>query len=127
MVYADSSYYKDEYKGSIISEEELEKRLKEASQKVDVLTFNRIKKVGFENCSNYEKEIIKEVVCQISDFYKENEDDLKTLLNEYSINGVSMKFGESNNNIINVNGITILRSTYQLLNTLRFCSLQIGW
>lgn len=127
MIYVDSNYYKEVYKGLSIDDEELEKRLKEASQKVDVLTFNRVRNLGFENCSDFEKEIIREVTCQIVDFYKENEDDLKTLLNEYSINGVTMKFGESNNNIVNVNGITILRSTYQLLNTTRFTSLNLNW
>ena len=127
MVYVNSEFYKETYKGTLISDEELDKMLKEASQKIDVLTFNRIKKIGFENCSEYEKEIIQEVVCQIADFYKENEEDLKTLLNEYSLNGVTMKFGQSNNNIINVNGITILRSAYQLLSTTRFASLSMRW
>lgn len=127
MVYVDSDYYKNTYKGTLITDEELDKMLKEASQKVDVLTFNRIRKFGFEKCSEYEKEVIKEVVCQIADFYKENEEDLKTLLSEYSLNGVTMKFGQNNNNIINTNGITILRSTYQLLSTLRFASLSMRW
>lgn len=127
MVYVDSDYYKNTYKGTLITDEELDKMLKEASQKVDVLTFNRIRKFGFEKCSEYEKEVIKEVVCQIADFYKENEEDLKTLLSEYGLNGVTMKFGQNNNNIINTNGITILRSTYQLLSTLRFASLSMRW
>ena len=35
----DSNYYKEIYKGLSIDDEELEKRLKEASQKVDVLKF----------------------------------------------------------------------------------------
>lgn len=122
-MYADLDFYKNKYKGSIVKDEDIVKFLEDASLKIDILTYNRIRALGFENCSDFESNIIKIVNCEIADFYFKNKDDLETIINEYSINGVSVKYGITNNNIININSITLLRSTYQKLNMTRFTSL----
>ena len=124
MIYATVEFYIDTYMSEVMDDEEIiERQLKNASRIIDILTFNRIKRYGFEKCSDWEKEIISEVCCEIADFYFENAEDLTTLLNRYTINGVTVEFGNTNANIVNLNGITIPRITYSKLSQTRFASL----
>ena len=91
--YATPEYYKNEYPGELIPEGQLEKALRQASRHVDALTFNRIVGRGFSSLTEYQQEIIREVVCQQADFETENADMIASVLSSYSINGVSMQFG----------------------------------
>lgn len=109
-MYADYTYYKNEYGGTSLDESTAISMLKKASHKVDSLTFNRIVGRGFENLTEFQKSIIKEVTCLIADF---DYTSLHNNLNSYSINGVSMNFDKSN--LITVNGIEIEKDTYSLL------------
>ncbi len=114
MIYADEAFYKNEYLGTHTSEQ-LNRILKTASQHIDTLTFNRIGGVGFENLTPFQQSVIREVCCQMADFQIENKDLIETALSSYSINGVSMNFGDSWN-VVTMNGIAMKRSTYELLN-----------
>lgn len=111
--YVDETYYKENYIGTLDTED-LAKRLKEASQQVDMLTFNRIRGKGFDNLTSFQQSVIKEVICQHVDFVYENQDMIDSVLQSYSINGVSMSFGQSWN-IEVMNGVAMKRSTYELL------------
>ena len=112
--YADIIYYQDIYKGITIPKEEMDKRLKEASMHIDTLTYNRIVGKRFENLTQFQQNIIKEVVCKLADFEYENEDLLKSMLSSYEINGVSMSFGD-NWNVQIQNGVAIPKDYYCLL------------
>lgn len=85
--------------------------LKNTSHKVDSLTFNRIVGRGFDNLTEFQQKIIKDVTCYIADYDYTN--NLNDELNNYSINGVSMSFDKSN--LITVNGIEIKKDIYALL------------
>lgn len=123
-MYSSIDYYRNTYNGTAIeSDSDILRFLEDASLKIDILTYNRIRKLGIENCSEWEQEIIKKVECIIADFYFKNSSDLETIINTYSINGVSIKYGETNANITNVNGVTIPRFAYELLNMTRFTCL----
>ena len=111
--YVDETYYKENYLGTLDTED-LAKRLKEASQQVDMLTFNRIRGKGFDNLTSFQQSVIKEVICQHVNFVYENQDMIDSVLQSYSINGVSMSFGQSWNVEV-INGIAMKRSTYELL------------
>lgn len=111
--YVDETYYKENYLGTLDTEY-LAKRLKEASQQVDMLTFNRIRGKGFDNLTSFQQSVIKEVICQHVDFVYENQDIIDSVLQSYSINGVSMSFGQSWNVEV-MNGVAMKRSTYELL------------
>lgn len=111
--YVDVTYYQDTYKGTIPSDE-IEKRLKKASMHIDTLTYNRIVGRGFDNLTEFQQNIIKEVICKLADFEYENEDLIQSILSSYSINGVSVNFG-SNWNIEVQNGIAIKKEDYSLL------------
>lgn len=111
--YVDETYYKENYLGTLDTED-LAKRLKEASQQVDILTFNRIRGKGFDNLTSFQQSVIREVICQHVDFVYENQDMIDSVLQSYSINGVSMTFGQSWNVEV-INGVAMKRITYELL------------
>ena len=112
--HVDSNYYQNTYKGTAIPNDELEKRLEDASSHIDSLTFNRIVGRGFDNLTTFQKNIIQKVVCKLADFEYENEDLIKTVLSSYSINGVAMSFS-SGWNVEIQNGIAISKDDYCLL------------
>jgi len=110
-----------QYGAAGIPEKELERRLRAASRHVDTLTFNRIVGQGFSALTDFQQEIIKEVVCIQADFEYENADEIETILSSYSINGVSAKFGDSWN-IVTDMGVAIKKDTYELLKQTGLCS-----
>ena len=112
--YVDITYYKNTYKGTKLPDDEIEKRLEEASLHIDTLTYNRIVGKGFENLTKFQQDIIQKVVCKLADFEYENEDLIKTALSSYSINGVSMNFS-SGWNVEIQNGVAISKDDYCLL------------
>lgn len=118
--YATPGYYREVYKGSIIPEEDLDKKLKQASRHIDTLTYNRIVAQGFCSLTEFQQELIREVTCQQADFEHENDDEINTILAGYSINGVSAQFGSSWN-VITQNGVAMKRDTYSLLSQTGLC------
>lgn len=112
--YASESYYESHYEGTLIPEDDQKKALIQASRHVDALTFNRIVGRGFSNLTEYQQEIIKEVVCQQAEFETENADMIASVLSSYSINGVSMQFGSAWN-VFTDKGVAMRRDTYALL------------
>ena len=106
-------------------EEPGEEMLRQASRHVDSLTFNRISAAGFGNLTPFQKEIIKEVVCRQAKFESENAALIDSVLSSYSINGVSMSFGNSWNIEIQ-EGIAMHKELYALLRQTGLCCRQIG-
>ena len=108
-LYADKGYYQNTFKGSSLSsDDELNKYLQEATDDINTLTFNRIVKKGFNNLTNFQKDIIQRVCCQFADF-------IESILSSYSINGVSQSFGNNNLNVKVIEGIAIPFRLYKLL------------
>lgn len=112
--------YKKNY--SDIPDDSIEKSLKKASRHIDTLTFNRIQGIRFDNLTEFQKEIIKEVTCELANFEYENEDVITSVLSSYSINGVSMAFGDSWN-IKVLKGVAIPTELYETLSQTGLCTL----
>ena len=123
MVYASKEQYLSEH--NIIPDEQIIKRLKQASRHIDSLTFNRIVARGFEGLTEFQQAIIIDVCCDMADFEYENEDMINCVLQNYAVNGVSMQFGSSWNVLVQ-NGIAIKRDIYQFLCQTGLCSLVLG-
>lgn len=123
-IYADAEYYRNEYGGSTVPEEELEKRLKTASRHIDSLTYNRIVSRGISNLTEFQREIIQDVCCRQADFEYENADMIETVISSYSLNGASVQFG-STWNVMAGSGVAMKRDTYQLLQQTGLCSRQV--
>lgn len=118
--YVTPEYYLDQYEGSIVPEEELSKALKVASRHIDSLTYNRIVGRGFSSLTDFQQEVIREVVCMQTDFEYENADEINSVLSSYSINGVSAQFGSSWN-VFTDKGVAMKRDVYTLLSQTGLC------
>ena len=114
----------EEYKKNYndIPDDSIGKSLKKASRHIDTLTFNRIQGIGFNNLTEFQKEIIKEVTCDLANFEYENEDVITSVLSSYSINGVSMAFGDSWNVKV-FKGVAIPTELYETLSQTGLCTL----
>lgn len=110
---------------NIIPQDDADKMLRQASRHIDALTFNRIVGRGFDNLTEFQKDVIKEVVCRQAEFEYENEDMINTVLSSYSLNGVSMNFGSSWNLYIE-NGVAIRKDLYSLLKQTGLCCRLVG-
>lgn len=100
--------------------ENLDNMLRDASRQVDSLTFNRIVAQGFDNLTEFQQGIIKEVVCRHAGFLFENADALSSVLDSYSINSVQMHFG-TGFNVMSEGGVPIERTLYALLEQTGLC------
>ena len=112
--YASPGYYQGKYEGTLIEDDDLKKALVQASRHIDSLTYNRIVGRGFSNLTRFQQDIIQDVVCQQADFETENADEISTILQGYSINGVSMQFGNSWN-VFTGKGVAMKRDVYAML------------
>lgn len=108
-----------------IPQEDVLNKLRQASRHIDSLTYNRIRKYGFDNLTEFQKEIICEVVCRQADFEYENQDLISSVLSSYSINGVSMSIG-STWNIHIESGVAVQRDLYSLLEQTGLCCRLVG-
>lgn len=98
----------------MIPDDDMRRALLQASRHIDSLTYNRIVGRGFSNLTEFQQEIIREVTCQQAEFEYENADEISTILQSYSINGVSAQFGSSWN-VFTDKGIAMKRDVYALL------------
>lgn len=94
--------------------------LHRASGDVDTLTFNRIVERGFAQLTEFQREIITEVVCGLAQWESANADLLDSPLSGYTINGVSAQFGETAGVAVQ-DGVAIPRRLYQLLEQTGLC------
>lgn len=115
-LYADSS---------TIPADDLEKMLHKASRQIDSLTYNRIVAVGFDNLTDFQQGIVREVCCKLADFDYDNSDLLASALSSYSVNGVSMSFGGIAVTVIS--GVPISRELYALLSQTGLCTGNLNW
>ena len=118
--YVTPDYYKETYQGSTVPEDELERALRQASRHIDSLTYNRIVGRGISNLTEFQQEVIQEVICFQADFEFENSEVIDTVLSSYSINGTSMQFGQGWN-VFTDKGIAMKRDVYAQLSQTGLC------
>lgn len=100
--------------GNLIPQTDFNKVARTMSRKVDGLTFNRIVACGFPNLTPFQQERVQEAMVELCDFEYDNADILNGAISSYSLNGVSVGFGNSQGGV-SVNGLTISRNGYQIL------------
>ena len=113
-MYVDIDYYIANYNHlEDLDIDIIEILLNEASNDIDILTFNRIKSRGFDNLSEFQKSQIKTVICELMEFQYNNRDFLTSIFNQYKVNGTGYDMG--NKNYIVIDGVPILKNTYKKL------------
>lgn len=99
-LYVNKEYYSNEFNGNKIPDEEIEKYLKLAQEKIDSITYNRIIAVGFDNLTEFQKEKIKEAICYQAEYIYTNgynsEDNRD--ITSYSVLNISVSVDNSNSN-----------------------------
>ena len=71
-MYADEQYYMENYPDGVLDSTDVAKYLEKASTRIDILTFNRIKAIGFDSLTDFQKSTVQDVCCQFAEFVKEN-------------------------------------------------------
>ena len=112
--YVTPKYYLETYRGTSIPESELDLRLRDASRHIDSLTYSRIVGQGFSALTEFQQDVIREVVCRQADFEAENREALDCALSSYSINGVSMTLTAGWNVFLD-KGVAMPRELYSIL------------
>ena len=123
--YIAPEYYRDVYKGETIPQDQEDKYLLQASRHIDTLTYNRVVECGFSTLSEFQKKVLAGVICKQAEFEYENREIFDMILQSYSINGVSMQFGDSWNVELQ-KGIPIRRDVYAELCQTGLCSRLMG-
>lgn len=110
-MYVDSDYYKNTFKGTTISDEQLNNKLERASDQVDSLTYNRVIGIGFDNLTDFQKDKIKKAVCLHADFVEQYGDYVDMPLAGFTAGSISVNF-----NAQKINGVT---TTQEVINYLK--------
>lgn len=118
--YADVNYYENEFGGQVLVDMDKNKYLRQASRHIDILTFNRIIGKGISSFTAFQQDLIRECCCEMAEFEFENQDMINSVLQSYSINGVSMSFG-AGWNLMLFNGVAIRGDTYAKLSQTGLC------
>ena len=93
-MYADWEWYALEYGGTGL-QEDVEPELEAASDAIDALTFSRIHAVGWDRLTDFQKGCVRMACCAQADFALQNADAVQSAMTRYSINGVTMEFGNA--------------------------------
>lgn len=72
--------------------EQLERALEDAERDIDSLTFCRVRAVGIDTLTGFQRDIVKLAVVRQTDFRAQYSEMLENPLASYSINGVSMSW-----------------------------------
>lgn len=99
-LYVNKKYYSDEFMGVKLSNDEIEKYLKLAQEKIDSITFNRIVAIGFDNLTEFQKEKIKEAICYQAEYIFENgyNNENNRDISSYSVLDISVSKDNSGSN-----------------------------
>lgn len=119
-MYADYGYYRDEFRGSVLTEKSAPAALERASDSVDILTFSRISAAGFEALTEFQRRTVMRCVCALAEWQTSNSDALSSPYKQYSINGVSATVGVSDT-VQSVSGVLIPAEIFALLKTTGLC------
>lgn len=88
--YVNKEYYIDTFKGSILTENDIDKYLKLAQEKIDDITFNRIVKIGFDNLTDFQRDCVSKAICYQAEYYFANGINSLSGVSSYSVLDVSI-------------------------------------
>lgn len=92
-MYVTSKYYTDEYGGKLISQEELEKKLENACEDIDHLTFGRIQRIGFDCLYPRQQTLIRKAVCMQAEYREQYGAALINPIKSYGVGKTRVEMG----------------------------------
>ena len=90
-----------------------ENDIKQAESDIDSLTFNRIRAIGVDLLTEYQRDLVKRAIIEQVEFRAEYGEMLENPLASYAINGVSMSW--DNSKIKQISGVFTTTHIYGLL------------
>ena len=121
------TYYTSDYAYTIkVPEADIDSATYEASRHIDSVTFNRIIGKGYDNLTDFQKEMLSMVCAKQAEFEHENADMLQNVLSSYSINGVSVNLEINSWKLVIQNGVVMQSSTYDMLKQTGLCCRSLG-
>ena len=91
-MYATLEDYANRSAGGGIPQDKLRGALDRAEREVDSLTYNRIRAIGWDNLTPYQRDCITQAVVDQADFGQEYGEVLSNPLASYSVGGVAMQW-----------------------------------
>lgn len=100
-LYVNEDYYLKKFEGKLLSDDEINKYLELAQEKIDSITYNRILKIGFDNLTEFQKDKISKAICYQAEYIKKNgynnEDNRD--ISSYSVLDISVNVDNSKKSI----------------------------
>lgn len=91
-MYATLEDYVNRSAGGGIPQDKLQAALDRAEREVDGLTYNRIRAIGWDNLTPYQRDCVTQAVVDQADFDREYGEVLSNPLASYSVGGVAMQW-----------------------------------
>lgn len=116
-LYVDKEYYSNTFSGKNIPDEEIEKYLELAQEKIDSITYNRIVAIGFDNLTEFQKEKISKAICYQADYVFQNgyNDENNRDVSSYSVLDISVSVDNSSDNKTVAQKINMSEIAYDLV------------
>ena len=91
-MYVSASEYAELSRDHAIQMDQLNRALEDAERDVDSLTFCRIRAMGFDALTEFQRNLVKLAVVRQADFTAQYSETLGNPLASYSVNGVAMSW-----------------------------------
>ena len=116
-LYVDKEYYSNTFKGKNIPDEDIEKYLELAQEKIDSITYNRIVAIGFDNLTEFQKEKISKAICYQAEYIFKNgyNDEDNRDISSYSVLDISVSVDNSSSNKTKAQKLNMSEIAYDLV------------
>lgn len=116
-LYVDKEYYSNIFKGKTIPDEDIEKYLGLAQEKIDSITYNRIVAIGFNNLTEFQREKISKAICYQAEYIFKNgyNDEDNRDISSYSVLDISVSVDNSSSNKTNAQKLNMSEIAYDLV------------
>ena len=116
-LYVDKEYYSNTFKGRNIPDEDIEKYLELAQEKIDSITYNRIVAIGFDNLTEFQKEKISKAICYQAEYISQNgyNDENNRDVSSYSVLDISVSVDNSSDNKTKAQKLNMSEMAYDLV------------
>ena len=116
-LYVSKEYYSNTFKGKTIPDEDIEKYLELAQEKIDSITYNRIVAIGFDNLTEFQKEKISKAICYQAEYIFKNgyNDEDNRDISSYSVLDISVSVDNSSANKTKAQKLNMSEMAYDLV------------